>query len=126
MYSYLSAVNPDSFYQEKFEGDPARYCRVEAPTFAKDEFLSHLEEATVFSVPPHEDALRYCQSERDQNLVSDRSWVTVHNQTNQYREVFLNFAATHSFADTLPKFLDGDNPGKKNFLLLFLLSKKKL
>ena len=127
MYAYLSTVNPDCFYQEKFEGDPARYCRVEAPAFAKDEFLSHLEDATVFCVPPQEDALQYCQADRDQNLASDRSWLTVHNQANQYRDVFLNFASSHCFADTLPKFLDGENPAKKkNFLLLFLLLKKKL
>ena len=48
MPSYLSEVNPDDFYKEKFEGDPARYCRVVAPVFAKEEFLSHLEEPAVF------------------------------------------------------------------------------
>ena len=119
MSTYLNGVDPDAFYEEKFEGDPARYCRIEAPTYAKEKFLSHLQESVIFSVPPENDPLIYCQAERERNLVSGRSWVNVHHQANRYRDVFLNFAAVHSYADTLPRFLEGVNPGKQFFLFLY-------
>ena len=113
MSNYLNTVPTANFYLEKFDDQPTRYCRVVAPEYVKEEFLAHLEEANDFSVPSAEDELSFCQADRDQKLISGRSWYTIHNQLNPYREIYLNFAAVHHLADTLPQFLEGDNPGKR-------------